>query len=113
MPHGWWTLWMGGDRRGTRPHSASPLVSPWGGDGGVAGGMPRRCSPLPCSTLNSSDIKVLGVDLLPGYYDPFSGRTLTKGEVGCFLSHYNVWKEVWGRGGHGVPKGHQHGAGTP
>ncbi|KFQ81041.1 putative inactive glycosyltransferase 25 family member 3, partial [Phoenicopterus ruber ruber] len=33
------------------------------------------------STLNSSDIKVLGVDLLPGYYDPFSGRTLTKGEI--------------------------------
>lgn len=39
---------------------------------------------------------MLGVDLLPGYYDPFSGRTLTKGEVGCFLSHYNIWKEVWG-----------------
>ncbi|XP_072739522.1 inactive glycosyltransferase 25 family member 3 isoform X2 [Ciconia boyciana] len=50
------------------------------------------------STLNSSDIKVLGVDLLPGYYDPFSGRTLTKGEVGCFLSHYNVWKEIMSRG---------------
>ncbi|MEQ2209814.1 hypothetical protein XENOCAPTIV_004421, partial [Xenoophorus captivus] len=31
--------------------------------------------------LNSSNIKLLGVDLLPGYYDPFSGRTLTKGEV--------------------------------
>ncbi|KAK1155758.1 hypothetical protein AOXY_G26589 [Acipenser oxyrinchus oxyrinchus] len=44
--------------------------------------------------LNSSDIKQLGVDLLPGYYDPFSGRTLTKGEVGCFLSHYNIWKEM-------------------
>lgn len=47
-----------------------------------------------CSALNSSDIKILGVDLLPGYYDPFSGRTLTKGEVGCFLSHYFIWKEV-------------------
>ncbi|KAF1474772.1 putative inactive glycosyltransferase 25 family member 3, partial [Pygoscelis antarcticus] len=58
------------------------------------GGVP----PLPCSTLNSSDIKVLGVDLLPGYYDPFSGRTLTKGEVGCFLSHYHVWKEIVSRG---------------
>lgn len=46
------------------------------------------------SALNSSDIKILGVDLLPGYYDPFSGRTLTKGEVGCFLSHYYIWKEV-------------------
>ncbi|KAJ8339021.1 hypothetical protein SKAU_G00358070 [Synaphobranchus kaupii] len=44
--------------------------------------------------LNSSDIKLLGVDLLPGYYDPFSGRTLTKGEVGCFLSHYFIWKEM-------------------
>uniref|UniRef100_A0A669EUI1 Cerebral endothelial cell adhesion molecule n=1 Tax=Oreochromis niloticus TaxID=8128 RepID=A0A669EUI1_ORENI len=47
-----------------------------------------------CSALNSSDIKILGVDLLPGYYDPFSGRTLTKGEVGCFLSHYYIWKEM-------------------
>lgn len=47
-----------------------------------------------CSALNSSDIKILGVDLLPGYYDPFSGRTLTKGEVGCFLSHFYIWKEV-------------------
>uniref|UniRef100_A0A3P8SEZ9 Cerebral endothelial cell adhesion molecule n=1 Tax=Amphiprion percula TaxID=161767 RepID=A0A3P8SEZ9_AMPPE len=46
------------------------------------------------NALNSSDIKILGVDLLPGYYDPFSGRTLTKGEVGCFLSHYYIWKEV-------------------
>ncbi|XP_030063805.1 inactive glycosyltransferase 25 family member 3 [Microcaecilia unicolor] len=46
------------------------------------------------SALNSSDIKKLGVNLLPGYYDPFSGRTLTKGEVGCFLSHFTVWKEV-------------------
>ncbi|XP_039618701.1 procollagen galactosyltransferase 2 isoform X1 [Polypterus senegalus] len=46
------------------------------------------------SALNSSDIKSLGVDLLPGYYDPYSGRTLTKGEVGCFLSHYYIWKEI-------------------
>lgn len=46
------------------------------------------------NALNSSDIKILGVDLLPGYYDPFSGRTLTKGEVGCFLSHYYIWKEI-------------------
>ncbi|XP_039177504.1 inactive glycosyltransferase 25 family member 3 isoform X2 [Crotalus tigris] len=48
--------------------------------------------------LNSSSIKKLGIDLLPGYYDPFSGRTLTKGEVGCFLSHHHVWKEVVERG---------------
>ncbi|KAM4695808.1 inactive glycosyltransferase 25 family member 3 [Rhinophrynus dorsalis] len=46
------------------------------------------------STLNSSDIKRLGVNLLPGFYDPFSGRTLTKGEVGCFLSHFKIWEEI-------------------
>ncbi|XP_020821401.1 inactive glycosyltransferase 25 family member 3 isoform X1 [Phascolarctos cinereus] len=50
------------------------------------------------SALNSSTIKSLGVDLLPGYYDPYSGRTLTKGEVGCFLSHYAIWEEMVTRG---------------
>lgn len=44
--------------------------------------------------LNSSVLRNLGVDLLPGYQDPYSGRTLTKGEVGCFLSHYSIWEEV-------------------
>ncbi|XP_045323509.1 inactive glycosyltransferase 25 family member 3 isoform X2 [Leopardus geoffroyi] len=49
-------------------------------------------------TLNSSIMRSLGVDLLPGYQDPYSGRTLTKGEVGCFLSHYSIWEEVAARG---------------
>ncbi|XP_048200068.1 inactive glycosyltransferase 25 family member 3 [Perognathus longimembris pacificus] len=48
--------------------------------------------------LNRSILRTLGVDLLPGYQDPFSGRTLTKGEVGCFLSHYSIWEEVVARG---------------
>eukprot|EP00069_Balaena_mysticetus_P002483 bmy_04091T0 len=48
--------------------------------------------------LNSSVMRRLGVDLLPGYQDPYSGRTLTKGEVGCFLSHYSIWEEVVARG---------------
>lgn len=91
------------------PTLPAPQCHPGEGTGEWQEGTPRQCSPLPCSTLNSSDIKVLGVDLLPGYYDPFSGRTLTKGEVGCFLSHYNIWKEVRS---HGVPKSHQLGAGT-
>nr|XP_004671663.1 inactive glycosyltransferase 25 family member 3 isoform X1 [Jaculus jaculus] len=47
--------------------------------------------------LNSSTLRSLGVDLLPGYQDPYSGRTLTKGEVGCFLSHYFIWEEVVAR----------------
>ena len=62
--------------------------------------------------LNSSVMRTLGVDLLPGYQDPYSGRTLTKGEVGCFLSHYSIWEEVrtlpprptpLGKAGHPLP----------
>ena len=34
------------------------------------------------------------IKMLPGYKDPYHGRPLTKGELGCFLSHYNIWKEV-------------------
>ncbi|XP_078459593.1 procollagen galactosyltransferase 1-like [Lampetra planeri] len=48
--------------------------------------------------LNKSQIRALGVDMLPGYHDPYSGRVLTKGEIGCFLSHYGIWQEVVDRG---------------
>lgn len=51
-------------------------------------------TPISRRMLNSSIMRSLGVDLLPGYQDPYSGRTLTKGEVGCFLSHYSIWEEV-------------------
>lgn len=44
--------------------------------------------------LNTSQLKALNIDMLPGYRDPYSSRPLTRGEIGCFLSHYSVWKEV-------------------
>lgn len=44
--------------------------------------------------MNVSEINAMGIHMLPGYSDPYHGRPLTKGELGCFLSHYNVWKEV-------------------
>ncbi|KAF7669797.1 hypothetical protein LDENG_00124470 [Lucifuga dentata] len=49
-------------------------------------------------TLNSSQLHAMGIDMLPGYKDPYSGRVLTKGEIGCFLSHYNIWKQVVEKG---------------
>lgn len=52
--------------------------------------------------LNSSQVEALGVRMLPGYRDPFHGRALTRGEVGCFLSHFRVWQEVR-RGNLGIP----------
>ncbi|CAD5229225.1 unnamed protein product [Bursaphelenchus okinawaensis] len=34
------------------------------------------------------------VTILPGYLDPFHKRPLKKGEIGCFLSHYRIWKDI-------------------
>ncbi|XP_067309262.1 procollagen galactosyltransferase 2 [Pseudorasbora parva] len=44
--------------------------------------------------LNSTQLRALEIEMLPGYKDPYSDRVLTKGEIGCFLSHYNIWKKV-------------------
>uniref|UniRef100_A0A8D3DNP2 Si:ch211-13f8.2 n=1 Tax=Scophthalmus maximus TaxID=52904 RepID=A0A8D3DNP2_SCOMX len=44
--------------------------------------------------LNSSQLQAMGIDMLPGYKDPYSDRVLTRGEIGCFLSHHNIWKQV-------------------
>ncbi|XP_077986658.1 procollagen galactosyltransferase 2-like [Glandiceps talaboti] len=44
--------------------------------------------------LTQSEIDTLGIQMLPGFADPYNGRELTKGEIGCFLSHYQIWKEV-------------------
>ncbi|KAJ8345323.1 hypothetical protein SKAU_G00295160 [Synaphobranchus kaupii] len=50
------------------------------------------------NALNVSQIHTMGIHMLPGYNDPYHGRPLTKGELGCFLSHYNIWKEIVERG---------------
>lgn len=48
--------------------------------------------------MNASQVEALGIQMLPGYKDPYHGRPLTKGELGCFLSHYRIWTEVVERG---------------
>ncbi|XP_061871395.1 procollagen galactosyltransferase 1 [Colius striatus] len=48
--------------------------------------------------MNRSEVEALGIRMLPGYRDPYHGRPLTRGEVGCFLSHYRVWQEIVARG---------------
>jgi collagen beta-1,O-galactosyltransferase len=32
--------------------------------------------------------------MMPEFEEPYHGRPITMGEVGCFMSHYNVWKDV-------------------
>uniref|UniRef100_A0A8C4NGT3 Glycosyl transferase family 25 domain-containing protein n=1 Tax=Eptatretus burgeri TaxID=7764 RepID=A0A8C4NGT3_EPTBU len=49
------------------------------------------------AALNKSAMDALGISMLPSYEDPYSDRPITKGEVGCFLSHYRVWQEVVAR----------------
>ena len=39
-------------------------------------------------------LKDMGISVLTDYKDPYSGRSMTYGEIGCFLSHYNIWKDV-------------------
>ncbi len=33
-----------------------------------------------------------GIRMLPGFSEPYHGRPLTLGEIGCFMSHYNIWQ---------------------
>uniref|UniRef100_A0A671X565 Collagen beta(1-O)galactosyltransferase 2b n=1 Tax=Sparus aurata TaxID=8175 RepID=A0A671X565_SPAAU len=48
--------------------------------------------------LNSSQLQALGIEMMPHYKDPYSGRVLTRGEIGCFLSHHSLWVQVLERG---------------
>lgn len=42
--------------------------------------------------IKYDDIKELGFDTPDYWRDPFKNRRLTKGEVGCFISHFILWR---------------------
>lgn len=44
--------------------------------------------------LNESYLKQLGVKQMAEYKDPWGKRDMTFGEIGCFLSHYFIWKDI-------------------
>lgn len=44
--------------------------------------------------LNDSYLAEHGIRMLPEYADPYHGRPITSGEIGCFMSHYNIWKDM-------------------
>nr|XP_039254261.1 procollagen galactosyltransferase 1-like [Styela clava] len=44
--------------------------------------------------LNRSYIDSLGIKVPTGYKSPEFGNEMTVGEIGCFLSHYFVWKKI-------------------
>lgn len=45
-------------------------------------------------TLTDESLEELGVRFLPGYADPYHNRPMTKGEIGCFLSHFWIWEKM-------------------
>ncbi|XP_025835147.1 glycosyltransferase 25 family member-like isoform X2 [Agrilus planipennis] len=45
-----------------------------------------------------SDDVLEEIKFLPGYADPYHKRPMTLGEIGCFLSHYNIWEEAYEKG---------------
>ena len=45
------------------------------------------------SKLTYEQLKKLGYDTDSNWIDPIHSTHLTSGEVGCFLSHYNLWKK--------------------
>ncbi|KAF6022292.1 CERCAM [Bugula neritina] len=48
--------------------------------------------------LNETYLDQLGVKQLEGYLDPYHKRPMKMGEIGCFLSHYFIWKEMEEKG---------------
>ena len=44
--------------------------------------------------INESYLEALQVKMLPGWRDPWGSRSITYGEIGCFLSHYFIWERV-------------------
>lgn len=48
--------------------------------------------------LNESYLKQLGVKQMTNYKDPWGKRDMTFGEIGCFLSHYFIWKDIVSNG---------------
>ncbi|XP_043461056.1 glycosyltransferase 25 family member [Leptopilina heterotoma] len=45
-------------------------------------------------TLNRTTLDSMGIRLMSNYADPYHKRSMTMGEIGCFLSHYYIWKKV-------------------
>ena len=48
--------------------------------------------------IEYTQLKELGYDTDKWWRDPLLKRTLTKGEVGCFISHWRLWEECVQKG---------------
>jgi len=44
--------------------------------------------------LTKGYLEALDIKQCANYRDPYSGRDMTYGEIGCFMSHYKIWEDV-------------------
>ncbi len=50
------------------------------------------------ATLSDSYVRQNNIKMMEDFSEPYHGRPLKLGEIGCFLSHYNVWRDVLDKG---------------
>ena len=44
--------------------------------------------------INEEFLQENGIEMMPDFSEPYHGRALTYGEIGCFMSHYNIWQDI-------------------
>merc|ERR1719225_1610735 len=44
--------------------------------------------------VNPGYMRKNGIEMMSDFSEPYHGRAMTYGEIGCFMSHYNIWKDV-------------------
>lgn len=54
----------------------------------------RTIDAIDGSTLSLTALKMMQMEIMPEYVDPYHNRPMNMGEVGCFLSHYIAWNKV-------------------
>ena len=42
----------------------------------------------------NGDLENYSFNILQDWNEPFTRKTITKGECGCALTHYNIWKKI-------------------
>ena len=42
----------------------------------------------------NGDLQYYDFQVIPDWVEPFTSKVMTKGEIGCALSHYNIWKKI-------------------
>ena len=55
----------------------------------------RYSSAVDGRELTPTYLQQQGISMLPGFSEPYHDRPLKLGEIGCFMSHYNIWQVMY------------------